>query len=306
MRWLMVLGALAFSAAVAPGAAAQRELGEDEARRSIPHYEAVKEAATRGREMYLYDQAAWHATDRFLEEFDRGKTSMMRGYLILPRDDDRLDAVFYGEVDGTLVEVARYTVAGSKVEEGAILPEDARPPLSALALRMADAQTAAAKEMLLRDYRLCAATRANTIVLPPAADGAIAVYLLTPPTSNDSYPMGGHYKFEIGRDGKVSGSRRFMNTCLDAPLGSAGAPAGSTLQVFGLVHLLDPHPTEIHVFVSHYMPVMLMVTTAENEQTWSVRQGSVGHVGDLDRASGQAGSRSSRRRASSRERESSR
>lgn len=285
MRWLAVAGALALSAGLAAEAAAQREVSEDEARRIIPHYEAMKAAATRGREMYLYDQAAWHATDRFREQFDFDEAAFMRGYIVLPRDDGRLDALFYGEIDGTLVEVARYSVSEDRVVEGGLLPENARPPLSELAARMAAARQTAADQMRGRDYSLCAAAGANSIVLPPNADGTITVYILTPPTTNDTYPIGGHFRFEVGADGEVTGSRRFMNTCMKAPVSGAGAPAGSTLQVFGVSHLLDPHPTEIHVFASFYMPVMLLVTTTENEQTWSVRQGSVGYVGDLKNAS---------------------
>ena len=95
--------------------------------------------------------------------------------------------------------------------------------------------------------------------------------------------MGGHYRFELGADGKVRDSRRFMNTCFDAAFGqAAGAPAGSTLSSIVLSHLLDPQPTEIHVFASYYLPVTLMVATTENRLLWSIRQGSVGYVGPID------------------------
>ena len=276
-------GAIVLQVVLAPAALAQRELTEEEARTRIPHYDAMRQAAARGRELYLYDQAAWHATDRFREEFDFENASFMRGYVVVPRDDGRLDTVFYGEVDGRLVEVARYTVDGKRVEEGGLLPENARPPLSEIAMRMANARQTAAEEMRARKYALCANPPVNTLVLPPREDGSITVYILTQPTANDKYPMGGHYRFELGADGKVRDSRRFMNTCFDAAFGqAAGAPAGSTLSSIVLSHLLDPQPTEIHVFASYYLPVTLMVATTENRLMWSVRQGSIGYIGSLD------------------------
>jgi hypothetical protein len=286
MRWLAVAGALALSAALAPGAAAQRQLSEEEARRAVPHYEAMKTAAARGREMYLYDQAAWRATDRFREQFDFENASFMRGYIVLPRDDDRLDTVFYGEVDGTLVEVARYTVAESRVEEGGLLPENARPPLSEVAVRMAAARQTAMEEMGEREYGLCANSAPNTVVLPPAQNGTITVYVLTPPTANDSYPMGGHFRVEVAADGKASNARRFMNTCFPANYGeSAGGEGGARPIMMTLTHLLDPQPTEIHIFASYYVPIGLMIITTENERVWSVERGSVGYMGKLDELS---------------------
>ena len=282
MRWLAGFGALAVTTSFAPAVTAQRVVGEEEGRRNVPQYDAMKAAAARGREMYLYDQAAWHATDRLREELDLDNAAFMRGYIVLPRDDGRLDAVFYGEADGMLVEVARYTVAGSRVEEGGVLPENARPPLSELAVRMADARQIAAEEMRLRDYRLCANSSANTIVLPPVNDGSITVYVLTPPTSSESYPMGGHYRIKVGSDGTVHDSRRFMNTCFDAALGQIGRRGNEregTPQAMVLSHLLDPGPTEIHVFASYYIPITLMIVTTENQQMWSIRQGSVGYIG---------------------------
>lgn len=269
----------------APAAVAQEPISEEQARRDIPHYDAMKAAATRGRDLYRYDQAAWHATDRLLEEFDPRTESFMRGYIVLPRDDERLDAVFFGEIEGQLVEVARYTVAGSEVVGGGLLPERERPALSEVAVRMSNARQAAFEELRAREFGLCANSAPNTVVLPPAEDGTITVYVLTPPTQNGSYPMGGHYRVQVGADGKVRDSRRFMNTCFMAayddpelwPAQSQGRP-----EALVLTHLLDPQPTEIHVFASFYVPVMLMIATTENRQMWSIRQGSVGYVGPLE------------------------
>jgi hypothetical protein len=52
-----------------------------------------------------------------------------------------------------------------------------------------------------------------------------------------------------------------------------------------LTHLLDPQPTEIHIFASYYVPIGLMIITTENERVWSVERGSVGYMGKLDELS---------------------
>ncbi len=101
MRWLAVLAGLVLHVSVVPVAIAQQAIDEETARSSIPHYDAMKRAATRGREMYLYDQAAWHATDRFLADWGERPTDWLRGYFVERGEDGGLTAVFFGEEGGS-------------------------------------------------------------------------------------------------------------------------------------------------------------------------------------------------------------
>src|SRR5688572_29274408 len=139
----------------------------------------VAEAARLGELLYRYDQAAWHATDRMREGFDEALTPLMRGYIVVPGEGGLLDTIFYGEVDGTLVEMARFPVRGSEVVGGGWLPASGRRPLSEETLRLVAARQTAANYAANQRVSLCARS-ANSVVLPPDAQGMIAVYILTP------------------------------------------------------------------------------------------------------------------------------
>jgi hypothetical protein len=241
---------------------------------------AAAAAEARGQQMYLYDQAAWHATDRFVAEFDLNNSSFMRGYIVLPRDDGMLDTVFFGEIDGALVEVARYRVEGSEVVAGGVLEAVDRPPLSLLAVRMADARQTALNHASEQEFGLCADARPNTVVLPPDGSGNIAVYILTPQVSNEAYPLGGHFRVDIDPDGKVAASRRFLNSCF--MLQMPRAEGGNSPVAMVVSHLLDPQPTEIHMFVSRYFGLPIYVGTTANDLLWKVSAGQIGPVQQIE------------------------
>jgi hypothetical protein len=65
----------------------------------------------------------------------------------------------------------------------------------------------------------------------------------------------------------------------DAP---AGAPKDSRPEFGAFSHLLDPQPTEIHVFVSLYAKVPLIIMTVNNGRVWPVVAGKIGYVEKTD------------------------
>jgi hypothetical protein len=109
----------------------------------------------------------------------------------------------------------------------------------------------------------------NTVVLPPLGpDEPILVYLLAPQPAANVYPMGGHYRFEVGSDGRVGGRRAFAKSCLAMPARLEGKPEPVALTVS---HLLDPVPTELHVFTSYAVRKPLFVAVPKPERVWVVR-----------------------------------
>lgn len=234
---------------------------------------AVTEASRLGELLYNYDQTAWHATDRMLEGFDEALAPLMRGYIVLPGRGGALDAVFYGEVEGKLVEMARFAVRRSEVVNGGWLPATARPALSPEALRLVAARQAAMEYAAREKLSLCAQANPNIVVLPPSDQNRVVVYILTPPVETNAYPLGGHYRMEVDAAGKVVASRNFMNSCMSAQ--TARGPDGA--QAVGMVvsHLLDDHPTEIHAFASRNVPLSLYVMTVENKAMWTVENGRI-------------------------------
>jgi len=239
---------------------------------------AAKEAEARGAEMYAYDQAAWHATDRFMLDLprSRGNQSELRGYIVEPAEAGLLKTTFFGEHDGSRYAYATYWVRGSIVERGGVVEPDGARDLSLLALRMIAARDAAIDQMRQPGHEICTRYPPNSLVLPPRADGTIPAYVLTSTRSSTSYPAGGHYRFDFDATNQLVGERRFMKACYDVQY----AGRDDVRAEFAvLTHLLDPQPTEIHAFVSRYIPVPLMIVTIENRESWTITKGQIQSTG---------------------------
>ena len=238
---------------------------------------AARIAEAVGAEMYAYDQAAWHGTDKFLEDLKRydGDQSALRGFVVEPGGEGLLKATFYGERDGKFFAFASYWVSGSKVKRGGIIEHDGARELSLLALRMIAVRQAAIAKLQTGDYRFCNRSHPNTLILPPHADGSIPVYVMTAPTSNGSYPAGGHFRFDFDASNKLVGERAFTRDCIEVRFGGRGSEKP---EAAFLTHSLDPQPTEVHVFVSRYVPIPLLIDTENNGEVWSVTGGKIAPV----------------------------
>jgi len=215
----------------------------------------------RGAQLYAFDQAAWHTTDAMVaKQLPRDTMAAIRGWVVEPHGE-ALTVTYYG-FEGTkpyaiyAADYVGYKVAAERVPATG-------EPLSAQGERMAAALEVA------RDLELkgCVDRPYNSVVLPPQSDGTIPVYLLTPMVTQDAYPFGGHHEVDIGADGKVAATRDFAKTCL--------AVAQPKDAVIGFVtHLLDPHPTEIHVYLSLWMGKPIAVGTG-NDTAWMVEGAKV-------------------------------
>ena len=123
------------------------------------------------------------------------------------------------------------------------------------------------------DWQPCANARFNTVVLPPEADGSIPVYFLTPQTETNVFPFGGHFEVVVASDGTVASSRRFTNTCLNLPRPTASPDRKPAAMV--LTHLLDPQPTEVHIFQQFAIGMPLYVVIASTTAIWKVENGAM-------------------------------
>jgi hypothetical protein len=98
--------------------------------------------------------------------------------------------------------------------------------------------------------------------------------MMTPQT-DATYPLGGHFSVEVQSDGSVGKVRRFMNSCI--AMGTSDAPKGGKPVAFVITHLLDPTPTEIHVFTSLASKMPIYVSTSET-RVWEVDGNSISAV----------------------------
>lgn len=141
-------------------------------------------------------------------------------------------------------------------------------PLSPNQLVLARARQVAADRALERSYKPCTAAPFNTVALPSRPGGPVAVYLLSAQNDAATYPMGGNYRVVVGSDGQVLTSRPYSVSCINlaVPKPTDGAkPVGLMV-----THLLDPVPTEIHVFASYNLGMPIFVGTSD-KRIWAVR-----------------------------------
>jgi hypothetical protein len=107
----------------------------------------------------------------------------------------------------------------------------------------------------------------NTVVLPPETPGGpILVYFLTPQTSTTALPFGGHYLVPVAADGTAGPLRAFTKSCGQLEKGEGKDKAVALV----VTHLLDPTPTEIHVFTMLAAQLPLFVTTTQNDRLWCI------------------------------------
>lgn len=239
---------------------------------------AVHQAEERGASMIAYDRAAWKATDAFLKDA-AGKLEAMearglKGYVVEPGEGPVLLISFFGRRDGKAFAVARYAFDSGGLTGGLV---EGEPPLSPMALRLADARDKAMIAMRQPDHGLCSQSPPNTLVLPQP-DGTILAYVLTSTTDAATYPAGGHYRFDFDATGRMVGERRFMKTCY--PIGLRQKDGTRPSMMF-LTHLLDPQPTEIHAFVSRNLPFPMMIATVDNRRLWKIDRGTISSMGVL-------------------------
>jgi hypothetical protein len=250
MRLLLIL--LAFM----PGLPAAAQTPEERTR--------LDWAAARGRLIFELDRAAWVGTDDMIARIPNASSSGMRGYIV-ERDGSGFAVTFFGGPEDRPVAFYRGRVENRQVVAREIFPADARPALTPIQRRLAAVRQLATT----LDRRPCGTTSFNTAIIPPETpEGPVDLYLLTPQVRARQYPLGGHFRFTIAADGSILSSRDFTRSCID--LGEEDARQNEDLVAMFITHLLDPIPTEIHVFTSLTAHAALGVGTQNPDRVWWV------------------------------------
>ena len=195
-----------------------------------------------GLMLYQYDQSAWHVTDAALPTFSDQAKQIGRGYVTTPAPNG-LKTTFFGELQGKYVALYSAVWTGSAIEQTQIYQPDQRFPLNEEETRLILARKIALDSA--SSLEICGTSPPNIIVVPDGNDGLVHVYILTPQPTADTYSFGGHHRIDV-KDGKVIATRKFANTCIS--MDNSDMPAGARPAGFVITHLLDPIPTEIHVF----------------------------------------------------------
>ncbi len=221
---------------------------------------ALQQAAALGAQIYRYDQAAWHTTDVFIAQIPDAASKGFRGWVVNELGDS-LEVVFYRDNGDELVAGWSGNYDGREVTQTKIYGDEERALTASELAQIEAVQLGVRQEM----YR-CSQQSFNPVVLPTGKeDGGLYVYFLTPqPTLND-IPFGGHFRHEVV-GGEVVASRSFTNSCITLPKTNK---EGERPVAMTISHILDPTPTEIHVFSSFVAGMPIYVITTQNEYVWS-------------------------------------
>lgn len=258
MRAVAVVRALALALCMSLAAPAPAVAQEPNER------SAIEWALQRGRLLYDLDRAAWVATDDLVARVPDPAAQGVRGFIV-ERDGSSFAVTFYGGAEGAPVALYRGSVRRGRVTDRQLFAESARPPLTPPQRRLVAARNAAAAI----GRRPCAGQSFNTAVIPPdGLDGPVDVYLLTPQVRRGEFPFGGHFRATVATDGTITASRAFTNSCL-----AMSAPPGAAAMF--VTHLLDPVPTEIHVFTALSAGLPVAVGTDRGSRTWLVTGQSI-------------------------------
>ncbi|HYN45897.1 MAG TPA: hypothetical protein VES64_04320 [Allosphingosinicella sp.] len=235
---------------------------------------ALEEAAVRGRLLGAIAAAGQIATRDMLSRVSDPAGAGISGWIAEPAGNG-VTVTFYadGAAGAAPATVFRANIAGGRVVGRDVFLAGTRPPLNPVQARMAAARAATGA----LDHAACGGEDFNVFVVPPAApDGPIHVYQISPQSRRGHFPIGGHYKTSVAADGSVASSRGFTNACLDAAV--AEPVAGARPAPIAVTHLLDPLPTEIHVFLAIWTGHPLVVVAGDPQRLFAVTPGGIAEV----------------------------
>jgi hypothetical protein len=244
---------------------------------SAPEDAAVQRVIVRASLMVAYDRAAGVTSDDMVGKLPKARRPEIGGRVVTP-----IGASYHVDWFGKDAKADRVIYAADvrdkTVSNATVYPDGAEPVMSEAALRLAQSLTAARAEMQRHpDWQPCTAASFNTIVLPPDGTDTISVFFLTAQVVNDEVPFGGHYEVDVASNGHVLSARSFTKApCANTP--RPVAQDGRTPAGLGLTHLLDPQPTEIHVFEQLALGVPLFVETTSNNAVWKVENGQIRRI----------------------------
>jgi hypothetical protein len=198
----------------------------------------MPEVTARGRTLYEYDEAAWHATDAVQATHPPSETV---GRYIANQSGSGWTVVF-----GHLNEKRDAFVIGYEAVQGASLEQFSvkkiDPPREETSFYLAAAR---AIDTALHDFH--GENRPYNVAVLPASPNGLYVYVMPAQTKPDTYPLGGDVRYLITADGSaVVEKRQLHKTILD--ISQSSLPKGTTPSAAFHTHVLSDVPEDTDVF----------------------------------------------------------
>ncbi len=232
----------------------------------------MEQAVARGRQLFALARAGSLATQDMLSRVADPEGAGIAGWVAEP-EGNAMAVTFYTEKDEGPVAVYRSRILGGRGVSRETFLTDDKPPLTGLALRMAAATDASESE----DRRACTGQPFNVLAVPPASpEEPVFVYRISAQESPAQVPLGGHYRSTVDSEGEVTESRAFSHGCLNVEIGEV--PDGAQAGPIAVTHLLDPLPTEIHVFLSLVSRRPLVIAAGDPTRLFMVAGDSIREI----------------------------
>jgi len=254
VRNFLVAVTLAFAAIAAPSAWAQ----------SAEEQRQLDWVFKRGQLLFVLDRAAWVATDDFAERVgDLGALGSL-GYIV-DRNAQGFTTLFFSRDGDKFVAIYRARIGANGVVDPEVFARGSRPELTPVQARMARAVLG------VRETKLsgCSGSNPNISIVPPDNPQApLDVYITASQMRDGHFEFGAHHRLSFDAQGREISRRAFTKSCLSAPVPSQDErKAGAML---GVSHLLDPLPTEVHVFIAMAAEQQIGVITENPRRLWGV------------------------------------
>jgi len=244
------IGTLLLLAIVAPVVFRGRVAAAQEA--VLPTAEVLGAITARGRLLYEYDQAAWHATDavqmanpkavegqRYIAKKENSKWKVVFGKL--NNDHSRFDTSYEADEQGTLRNFAVREELEERKDEGFFL----------LAAR--------AMDVTVKDFGKT--SRPYNIAVLPGPSEQLYVYLYPAQTKARVYPLGGDVRYLVSADGiKILEKRQMHKTIIENPPSKQAKKAVAGYHTHVLSDL--PEDTDVFHVLAQDPPVPEMVGTS--------------------------------------------
>jgi hypothetical protein len=198
----------------------------------------MPEVTARGRALYEYDQAAWHATDavQALHPPDQ-----LVGRYLAFKSDQGWTVVF-----GHLNEQRDRFLIGYEATEGATLREfrvtKLDPPREDTAFYLAAAK---AFDTARHDFQ--GEKQPYNIAVLPAPSDQLYVYVIPAQTKTGIYPLGGDVRYLVTPDGGTIAEKRQLHKGI-LEISPSSLPKGSTAAGGIHTHILSDVPEDTDVF----------------------------------------------------------
>lgn len=198
----------------------------------------MPEVTARGRMLYEYDQAAWHATDAVQvlhppQEF--------LGMYIARKSDSGVWTVVFGHLNdkGDQFLIGCEATQGPTVQQ--FIPKKLDVPRPDTSFYLFAAR---AIDTAVHDFR--GEKRPYNLAVLPAASDQFYVYIMPAQTQNGVYPLGGDVRYLLSPDGNTIVERRQLHKAIIENRGDV--PKGSTPTAGYHTHVLSDLPEDTDVF----------------------------------------------------------